>query len=160
MTRSFGIFPTNASRTFVLIWLLMMASIGAWFAYMAVIDNEPPFRYLSEEQGSHIVPNPVKPEGQVRTEWLLTDVRRDCPRKIERIYFNRDTEQLVTTQDPTQLSQVVKRSPTELSRTFYLPPGLPERTHYQAKACFECNVLQMLFPVCILSPKLNIDIIK
>lgn len=139
------------------LWLLTMAAIGAWFAVMA-LDDVPPFKYLSEAEGSHITPNPVKQEGTVSTRWLLTEVKRDCPRQIERVYYNRDTGDVVTTQDATPLAKVVKNNETRISRSFDLPPGLPPRTDYQARACFQCNFLQMFFPLCVMSPKLSINI--
>lgn len=141
------------------IWLFTMAALGTWFAYMAVVDNEPPFRYLTEEQGSRIIPNPVKEEGTIKTEWKLTQVTKDCPRQVERLYYARDTNELITTQDATPLQMVVKKSASELSRSFDLPPGLPPRAGYRARACFQCNFLQRIFPVCVLSPQLSINII-
>ena len=146
-------------RMFGFLWCIGAAAIGAWFAVMA-LDNEAPFHYLSEAEGSHITPNPVHPEGKVSTHWILTEIKKDCPRQIERIYYNRDTGELVTTQDATPLSQVTKGSPTKLSRSFDLPPGLPTRSDYQAKACFQCNFLQMFFPLCAVSPKLSINILE
>jgi len=141
------------------LWLFTMAATGTWFAYMAVVDNEPPFRYLTEEQGSRIIPNPVKAEGTVKTEWLLSNVTKDCPRQVERLYYDRDTNELITTQDATPLQVTVKKSATQLSRSFDLPPGLPPRTGYRARACFQCNFLQRIFPVCVLSPQLSINIV-
>ena len=140
------------------LWFLTMASVGTWFAYMAVIDTDPPFQYLTEEQGSRIIPNPVRAEGGVKTEWQLTKVTKDCPRQIERLYYSIDTGELVTTQDATPLSLSVRKSETQLSRSFDLPPGLPQRTGYRARACFQCNFLQRFYPVCILSPQLTINI--
>lgn len=129
-----------------------------WVAWMAT-DNGPPFQYLPEEQGSRVVPNPVKQEGAVKTEWLLTSVSKDCPRQIERLYYDRDTGELVTTQDATPLQTTIRKSSTQLSRSFDLPPGLPPRVGYRARACFQCNFLQRLFPICFLSPQLSINII-
>jgi len=142
-------------------YLFSMAAIGTWFAWMAVVDNEPPFRYLTEEHGSRIVPDPVKQEGTIKTQWKLTQVTRDCPRQVERLYYDRDTNELITTQDATPLSMVVKKSASELSRSFDLPPGLPARTGYRARACFQCNFLQRVFPYsnCMISPQLSINII-
>ena len=140
------------------LWFLTMVSVGTWFAYMSVIDTEPPFQYLTEEQGSRIVPSPVKSEGVVKTEWQLTKVTRDCPRQIERLYYSIDTGELITTQDATPLQMTVKKSATQLSRSFNLPPNLPPRTGYRARACFQCNFLQRFYPICILSPQLTINI--
>jgi len=139
------------------LWFITMAALGAWFAVMA-LDDKPPFKYMTETEGNYISPNPVKQEGAVVTHWVLTDVKRNCPRQIERIYSDRDTGEVMTTQDATPMSRVLRADQNKISRSFNLPPGLPPRVYYQARACFQCNLLHLVFPLCVTSPKLSINI--
>ena len=145
-------------RGLLVLVIFIFGVIGAWIGLMAM-DNEPPFHYLPASAGSRISPDPVHQEGMVRTEWELSEVKRDCPRTVARVFTDRKTGAVVTTLDATPLARTVPTGKNSLSRAFQLPPGLPAETGFRAEVCFQCNALQMVFPLCISSPELPINVI-
>jgi hypothetical protein len=146
-------------RMGTILWLLTAAALGAWFGVMA-LDREPPFMYLPAEAGSKIVPNPANHGGMVSTDWHLTPIKRDCPRRVERVFENRDTGETVTTLDATPLSRAVLTSSRSLSRSFVLPEILPVHNDYYAIISFQCNSLHYFFPIVVITPKLPFDVVK
>ena len=135
------------------------------------LDNDPPFHYLGAEFGSKMLPNPVHANDMLSSDWFLSDVKRDCPREVNRIFSDFDTGKIITTLDATPINHTVstdvdhrlESGKDRLSRSFLLPSGLPPRTGYHVETCFYCNVLQAVFPparICIKSPVLLVNVVQ
>jgi hypothetical protein len=153
--------------------IFIVASIGAglWIGLM-LIDKQPPFHYLGAEYGSKMLPNPARSNEMMSTDWFLSDVQRECPREVNRIFSDYDSKRVITALDATPINKTISTDTTDhrqedgkgrLSRSFLLPSGLPARTGYHVETCFYCNVLQTLFPparICIKSPVLLVNVIQ
>jgi hypothetical protein len=146
-------------RIMALAWfaaMAAMAAFGSWVAVM-VLDREPPFVYLPAESGSKITPNLVKRGQLVQMHWNVTPVKKDCPRYVQRFFYDRDTGELVNSLDrfgPERLAVGTK----ELNRSFVLPTKLAKHPSFAFQVCFECNLFQTAFPQCSMSPELPFDV--
>jgi hypothetical protein len=61
--------------------------------------------------------------------------------------------------DPTLASRGVEVGDKFLERTFYLPAGITKgEKEYYADASFECNPLQMFYPLHVRTPRLRFTI--
>ena len=156
-------------RVIAIIGSLACLSLGSWIAWMS-LDNVPPFRYLGAEYGSKIIPDPVHANSMVSSDWFLSNVTRDCPRDVNRIFSDFDTGKIVTTLDATPINRTISTDVDHrhesgferFSRSFLLPPRLPARTGYHVETCFYCNILQFAFPparICIKSPVLLVNVV-
>jgi hypothetical protein len=156
-------------RAMLGVWIVAAASFGGWIGYM-YLDADPPFHYLGAEHGSRMLPDPVRGNDMLSSDWFLSDVKRDCPREVNRIFSNFDTGRIITTLDATPINKTVstdvdhrlESGRDRLSRSFLLPSGLPARTGYHVETCFYCNLLQAVFPparICIKSPVLLVNVI-
>lgn len=134
-----------------ILWLIAMAALGAWFAVMW-LDNEPPYSYDASQ--SFVLPDPAPQGATVTVSWKLTNIRRECPGSVQRVFRNMDTGALVTTLDTTPMSRAIKRGDARLPRSFELPPGLPPVVGYSAEVCAQCNLLQRAFPMCFKTPEI------
>jgi hypothetical protein len=144
-------------RRFIFVsWAALHLALGAWLAVMAS-DNDRPVDYLSAEFGSTVMPNPAKAGQILNTHWALAPVRRDCPRYIQRFFYDRDTGVLISSGDKFGPEHFLPTDTTELNRSFRLPPILPKHVRYKFKAWFMCNPLQRLFPIEYWSPPLDFD---
>jgi hypothetical protein len=151
-------------RIATIIWVLSAAAFGVWVALMAS-DHEHPVDYLGAETGSYVAPNqgkmgePVDAGGHVFMHWNLTPVKRDCPRYVQRFFYDRDTGKLISSGDRFGPERFLPQDATELNRTFVLPRVMPQHASFKFQVCFECNPYQKLFPICYFSPELSFDVI-
>lgn len=140
---------------YAIAWLINIAALGAWLAVMA-LDNEPPYEY--DALNSYIVPDPAPPGAMVTVDWSIIRVNRTCPGQVQRFFTNKDTAEVVATLDTTEISRAVKAGSVRLPRAFQLPPNLPANVGYFAEVSFQCNILQHLFPLRVLTPELTFHV--
>jgi hypothetical protein len=125
--------------------------LSLWIGWMFA-DNEPPYVY--DVAGSHMFPDPAPQGSMVTIDWKLSAVRRTCPGSVQRFFRDLSTGNIAATLDTTELSRVVRVGDNRLPRSFQLPPGLPRNVGYSALGCFECNLLQHFWPLCVMTPEL------
>lgn len=139
-------------RAYAVAWLVNIAALGAWLAVMW-LDNDPP--YLYDARGSRVVPDPAPQGAMVMVDWRIAKINRVCPGQIQRFFTNKDTAEVVATLDTTEVSRAVKAGDQRLARAFVLPPNLPPNVGYFAEVRFQCNILQHVFPLRVLTPELT-----
>ena len=128
------------------------AALGAWLAFM-LLDNQIPIEYLRE--GAFIEPNPARNGSQMLLHWPIR-VNRICPATIRRTLTDTLTKETVVSYDRTPSATSVKMGDTYLAKSFALPSsGMPPQVTYSAEACFECNILQMISPLCVKTPTID-----
>ena len=128
-----------------------MLALGGWVAWMAI--QKPP-QVFSEN--SYIAPQPARQGSTVTVYWTVKNTAQDCPKSIQRYFYDANM-QLVTTADASELSRAVVGDQQRTPRSFSLPPNLPKDGYYRARVCFECNLLQKLYPACLLTPYLTLQ---
>ena len=135
--------------------VLLSGMLGGWIGLM-YLDNNPPYIYDAVQ--SHIIPDPASQGATVVADWHLKEVKRLCPATVQRFFNDAETGRMVATLDTTEASRVVQVGDTALPRSFQLPPNLPPRTEYSALVCFQCNVLQRAWPLCVRTPKIAFSV--
>lgn len=138
-------------RCLLIVWMLIVAAFGSWLAVMAA-DNQVPYDYLSGE----ISPNPARAGSRVTLKWYIK-THRICPVSIRRLLTDVNGK-VVAVFDPLPYSQTVEMGDKELPKTFLLPDSLPAQVTYNALACFKCNALQALFPLCVDTPRITFNV--
>lgn len=131
--------------------LFAATSLGAWLGVM-YLDTQRPLVYDVSE--SFIVPDPAPQGAMVTINWKIAKVNRICPGTIQRSFVDKATGQVVATLDTTPVSRATREGDDHLPRSFQLPPDLPAVVGYSGNVCFQCNVLQHLFPLCIKTPEI------
>jgi hypothetical protein len=125
--------------------------------YMAA-DREPPF-YRTEE--SHIVPNAVRLEEPFEAKWVLhvNKSRRCVPvGLVHRTII--DSAGGVKELEPVPAIADLNNKSSQLTRQMIMPMGVtagPAR--YHAEACFACNPIQRLYPICITEPDISFTVL-
>ncbi|MGY3366204.1 hypothetical protein ACVWZL_003329 [Bradyrhizobium sp. GM2.4] len=155
MVQGFEVRYRIKHQLYAIAWLLNIAALGAWLAVMA-LDNEPPYVY----DGVHsvIIPDPAPQGAMVTVDWRILKISRICPGQIQRFFTNKDTAEIVATLDTTEVSRAVRPGDQHLARAFVLPPNLPPNVGYFAEVRFQCNILQHLFPLRVLTPELTFHV--
>lgn len=125
-----------------------------WF----MMDREPPYERVSGE----ILPPDPKPGDYVEVSWQIKvnrQCRRDQRRNVTRTII--DSIGKITDFDAVEGVYGGGRF-TEgdtLNRGFYLPQTIdPGPAIYKSTACFACNPIQYLWPICISHPHINFTI--
>jgi len=124
-----------------------------------LLDRMPPYDRI----GGTITPESPKPGEWVDVKWIVR-VKRDCPanetRNVTRVII--DSTGKINEFAPfegyfrSMNPQLASADRTELVRTFQLPSSLtPGPARYMSKACFACNPLQYIWPVCVDRPGIN-----
>ena len=141
-------------RLIVSAWILGSLALGSWVAWMA-LDNEPPYTWEGSDGGSRIIPDPAPQGSNVTADWKLTKVNRLCPASVQRFFRDHETGRVVATLDTTEASRAVKAGDERLPRSFQLPPNLPPTTDYSTMVCFSCNLMQVISPLCVMTPNIT-----
>lgn len=138
------------------LFILIMTAIGGWIGVMW-LDTERPYTY--DQQLSFVSPNPAPQGSMVVVDWKFTKPpARLCPGSLQRILRDAQTGEKLITYDTTPAAMSVTMDDLHLVRAFMLPPiRLPPEVTYQGDVCFQCNVLQTIFPrlFCLQTPALN-----
>jgi hypothetical protein len=145
-------------RIGTLLWLVTMASLGAWLAVM-VLDTAQPYVYDGAE--SRMIPNVVHPGQTVVADWKLVKVNRHCPGTSQRRFRHKESGNVITP-DPTPLAQSTRPGDNRLGREFNLPPHLMFGEYaYSSNICFQCNLLQHLIPtlLCVMTPEISFTVV-
>lgn len=133
------------------LWLFVLTSFGAWLGVM-YLDTQVPYDYDLTQ--SLIVPDPAPQGAMVTVKWKIGQIHRICPGTIQRFFTDKVTGETVASLDTTPVFRGIQQGDDHLPRSFQLPPDLPYVVGYSGIACFQCNVLQHLFPLCIRTPEI------
>jgi len=125
-------------------------------AYMFA-DNVPPYVY--DVSRSYVVPSRTTVDKQVTVHWAFKRINRVCPGSIVRYIIDEQTR-IKTTYDATAVAPTIDVKDHVLNRTFYLPPDItPGPKIYRAEMYFQCNLLQHIFPLHVVTPDLHFEIV-
>lgn len=130
-----------------------MIPLGAYVAWM-LQDTAPPVAYL---EGTKIIPDPVEDGGRVIVQ-LQVKKFRDCPGTVYRWLSNPVSGEVLARYDPVP-SLAGRVSDASISKTFELPTGLPPKVRYEVEACYSCNALQVLNPICVRAPSVTFRVV-
>lgn len=130
-----------------------------WFA----MDREPPYVRLSGE----IIPANPKQLEWVKVRWTLR-VSKVCrpsnPLNITRKIINRQNgkiTELAPVQGVFGAEGGISITRETLTRPFQIPETTePGDSTYQSTACFACNPVQALWPICISTPNVDFTVEK
>lgn len=137
------------------------------------MDREPPFvrasgEITAEEPSkcglSSDAPRTLSPGGCAQVSWKILPLKNCSPVSEFNV-----TRTLVDSRGdrhslPSTRSHYKEASPrgetSELTRYFVIPLNMPVgRTTYDSDACFACNPVQKLLPVCVTRPDIQFDIV-
>ncbi len=141
----------------VLIPALSIAIVGplTWM----IMDREPPYTRLAGE----MIPAHPRQGDFVSVRWTI-DVHKLCPPSEPRNVTRRVVDSVGTFTDYAPVEGVFGASgrgvqQQSITRAFQLPSSIePGPARYHSTACFACNPVQKLFPVCVSTPEIQFTI--
>lgn len=144
----------KSGRAFWLLAANMICIFGS-FGYL-IADNQPPYTYYPDE--SYVKPSTTYPGHQVEVYWKLK-VNRVCRGTAVRIIVDERTGARFS-YDPTAATATIKLGDDHLRRTFLLPDGIsPGKKMYRAEGEYVCNILQRFFPLKVVTPELQFEVL-
>jgi len=145
-------------RTHVIAFVVAFGLFGP--VLFLLFDREPPYDRIV---GS-ISPENPEPGSAIETSWRIRTNRTCEPAKDRNVTRQIiDSHNVVYTFDevPSVYGRNVtaQDSPSSIVRVFALPMNIaPGPARYRSRACFACNPLQHLWPICIDRPDIEFNI--
>lgn len=123
-----------------------------------LLDRDPPYTRLS----GRVLPEDPKQGDFITVDWKI-EVHRNCPPSRRLNVSRRVIDATGKHHDYEPVEGVFGTVPGPplpgITRGFQLPPDIAiGSARYQSSACFACNPVQNLFPVCIDQPEINFTI--
>lgn len=136
------------------LWAIFFAIGVVAPVFWMVIDRDPPF----EITNGHIEPeHPVK-NGYIEVTWDIKPLRT-CSPSDRRMTVRSVTDQkgVVHTYTPVQGQYGTPQqiNEDEIQRRVPLPMNIVGVAKYNATACYHCNPIQIIWPICITTPTLE-----
>lgn len=123
-----------------------------------LLDRDPPYIRTT---GEIIPPNPA-PGEFVNVSWRIK-VDRVCapnvPRNVTRTVI--DAKGVIHDYEPVDgiYGTVDEKPPGDLIRGFQLPVSIAlGKARYHSAACFSCNPIQYIWPVCVTTPDIPFEV--
>lgn len=120
-----------------------------------LMDRDPPYARLSGE----IIPPDPRPGDFIAVKWHVK-IERSCNPQPDRNISRRVITSTGHIIDYEPVESVIDGGKSaEIHRTFQLPFALaPGPATYHSRACFSCNPIQNIWPICVDTPDLEFTI--
>jgi hypothetical protein len=128
--------------------------------FWMLLDREPPY----VEHIGKVIPPEVQAGDQITVEWQMK-INRVCPGYIARevvdsqnVLWNYDVQPSVRREQQFDVSGIPRL--TKLRRSFVIPEqAAPGPARYRSLACYVCNPIQQLWPICTRTPDVEFSIL-
>lgn len=142
-------------RAFIPICAIVLAAPITWM----LMDREPPYTRVA----GHVTPALSHPGDWISIVWEI-DVHRRCTPIAERNITRRIIESTGRYYNYEPVGSDYNGSSPRAKiviRPFKLPRSIePGETRYHSLACYHCNPLQRLLPVCVSTPDITFTVEK